>query len=195
MRVPKEEFLALPLEAHALLREVPLKDVSAIDLPGGGSERTIGDVLKLMSAARKEQPTSVRALVGFRRYLGKVFGWDGEATTPSYASRLSDEQRARSLSPLGSPAGPLSLLYEFPHEMVGEIENATVHAFSCMTLVPTPSGYRFYMAVYVQNTSRWTPVYMAAIEPFRRFLVYPALLSGIRDGWLDLSGVVAQALS
>jgi len=30
------------------------------------------------------------------------------------------------------------------------------------------------------------PVYMAAIEPFRRWVVYPAILGGIRAGWRDL---------
>jgi len=30
------EFRALPLEAHAILANVPLEDVSAIDLRGGG---------------------------------------------------------------------------------------------------------------------------------------------------------------
>ena len=35
VRVPLAEFRALPLEAHALLEDVPFRDVSAIDLPGG----------------------------------------------------------------------------------------------------------------------------------------------------------------
>jgi hypothetical protein len=53
-----------------------------------------------------------------------------------------------------------------------------------MTLWPREGGYRFYLAVYVENVSRFTPVYMAMIEPFRRFFVYPALLGNLRKSWI-----------
>ena len=36
MWVPPAEYLRLDLRAHALLRDVPLYDVSVVDLPGGG---------------------------------------------------------------------------------------------------------------------------------------------------------------
>jgi uncharacterized protein DUF2867 len=186
MRVPHAEFLALDLEAHALLRDVPLRDVSAVDLPGGGDERTIADVRRLMDGARGGPPLSVRALVGLRRLLGRLFHWDGAQPPPAYASRLSDDQRRRSLSPVGQASGPLRLLYEFPDEMLAEARNATVHAFSCMALRRKPGGYRLYWAIYVENVSAFTPLYMAAIEPFRRFVVYPAVLDSIRRAWASL---------
>ena len=183
MRAPPAEFLALDLEAHALLRDAPLRDVSIVDLPGGGSGRTIADARRLLNEGRQRYPLHVRALGGLRRFLGRAFGWDGATPGPSYASRLSDDQRARSLSPIGSVEGPLRLVYEFPNEAVGEVRNATVHAFVCMTLQPRAGGYRFYFAVYVANVSPLTPVYMALIEPFRRFLVYPAMLRNLRTAW------------
>jgi hypothetical protein len=184
MRVEPAEFLSLGLEAHALLRDVPLRDVSIVDLPGGGSGRTIADIRRLLNEARRRHPLHVRALGALRRFLGRIFAWDGQTAAPSYASRLTDDQRARSISPSGSVDGPLRLVYEFPNEAVGEIRNATVHAFVCMTLRPRASGYRFYFAVYVANVSRLTPLYMAVIEPFRRFLVYPALLGNLRTAWV-----------
>ena len=184
MRAAPAEFLALDLEAHALLRDTPLRDVSIVDLPGGGSGRTITDARRLLSKGRQQYPLHVRALGGLRRFLGQIFGWDGENPEPSYASRLSDDQRARSLSPSGSVDGPLRLVYEFPNESVSEARNATVHAFVCMTLQPRATGYRFYFAVYVANVSPLTPVYMALIEPFRRFLVYPAMLGNLRAAWV-----------
>ena len=96
---------------------------------------------------------------------------------------MSADQRQRSLAPIGSVSGPVRLLYEFPYEMVGEARNATVHAFSCMALRRRADGYRLYWAIYVENVSRLTPLYMAAIEPFRRFVVYPAMLKSLRAGW------------
>jgi len=67
-----------------------------------------------------------------------------------------------------------------------EIRNATVHAFLCTALREGPSGYRLYWAVYVKPTSWLTPLYMMLIEPFRRFIVYPAMLGRVRSAWSAL---------
>jgi hypothetical protein len=75
------------------------------------------------------------------------------------------------------------LLYLVEHESLAEIRNATVHAFLCAALFERPDGYRLYWAVYVKPSSWLTPVYMAVIEPFRRFIVYPAMLGRIRRAW------------
>jgi uncharacterized protein DUF2867 len=186
MRIPPAEYLALDLEAHALLADVPLRDVSAVDLQGGGEGRTIADVLARMDFVRGEPPVAVRALIELRRALGRTFGWDREpaaAAEPSYARRLSDDQRRRSLCAPGARAGPLQLVYQFPNEAVSELRNATVHAWSCMALRAQSGGYRFYWAIYVASVSAFTPIYMAAIEPFRRFVVYPAMLRALRESW------------
>jgi hypothetical protein len=53
-----------------------------------------------------------------------------------------------------------------------------------MAIRRTASGYRFYWAIYVKSVSRFTPVYMALIEPFRRFAVYPAILRRLRASWV-----------
>jgi hypothetical protein len=74
-------------------------------------------------------------------------------------------------------------VYLFPEEALGEVRNATVHAFSHMAIRRTAPGYRFYWAIYVKSVSRFTPVYMALIEPFRRFVVYPAILRRLRVSW------------
>ena len=50
MRAPAAEYRSLHLRAHELLRDVPLYDVSSVDLPGGGSGRTIADIRTLESA-------------------------------------------------------------------------------------------------------------------------------------------------
>jgi hypothetical protein len=56
-----------------------------------------------------------------------------------------------------------------------------------MALRRRPGGYRLYWAIYVENVSAFTPLYMAVIEPFRRFVVYPAILASIRAGWTSAS--------
>ena len=187
MRVPAAEFRALDLEVHAFLADVSLQDVSAIDLPGGGPNRTISDVRPLLSLdGRRTETIPVRILMSIRLRLGRLFGWDRavhEHAEDSYVKKLSDDQRDRSLAEPGTADGPFRLVYVFPNEVLGEVRNATVHAFSCMTLCRTASGYRFYWAIYVKSVSRFTPVYMALIEPFRRFVVYPAILRRLRASW------------
>jgi hypothetical protein len=59
-----------------------------------------------------------------------------------------------------------------------------VHGFMALALVPRPEGYTLYMAIYVSPVSRLTPFYMALIEPFRRFMVYPALGRDAQRSWL-----------
>jgi hypothetical protein len=191
MRIPAAEYLALDLEVHALLAGVPLHDVSAVDLPDGGPGRTIADVLERMDAERDHPPLLVRALFELRWFLGRVFGWDDRESVPrppSYASRLSEDQKRRSLCAPGTKSGPLPIVYQFPHEMLAELRNATVHAWSCMALRARPEGYRLYWAIYVERVSAFTPIYMAMIEPFRRFVVYPAILGRIRDTWAQPVG-------
>jgi hypothetical protein len=79
----------------------------------------------------------------------------------------------------------MEVLYELEHESLAEGRNATVHGFLSQALLPTRDGYRLYWAVYVRPVSWFTPVYMALIEPFRRFLVYPSLFSRISAAWAD----------
>jgi hypothetical protein len=188
MRIPAEEFRALDLEVHSFLADVALRDVSAIDLPGGGRDRSISDVRALLFRdAALTATIPVRILFSLRLLLGRLFGWDRtthQHAEGSYVDKLSDDQRDRSLADPGASDGTFRLLYLFPKEVLGEVRNATVHAFSCMTIRRSPSGYRFYWAIYVKSVSRFTPVYMALIEPFRRFVVYPAILRRLRASWV-----------
>jgi hypothetical protein len=190
MRVPREEFRSLGLEVHGILSDVPLHDVSAIDLPGGGAGRTISDVRSLIAGQnlRAVNP-AVRVLVALRARVGRLFGWDSEIHTihkhldTSYIHRLSRDVEGRSALTPGSRDGRLHVLYVLERESLAEFRNATVHALFAVALTETRVGYRLYWGVYVQPVSRLTPLYMALIDPFRRFIVYPAILRRIRRAW------------
>jgi len=191
LRVPRAQFLALELEAHALLADVPLRDVTAIDLPGGGDARTVAEVQALLRDTRASPGVVVRALFGARYLLGRAFGWDSEAharARPSFLDRLSDDLKARSLVPPGTAQGPFTTLYVLEREWLAEARNATVHAFLCAALEKRASGYRLYWGVYVKPISWLTPLYMATIEPFRRFVVYPSIFRGVRRAWIERYG-------
>jgi hypothetical protein len=102
--------------------------------------------------------------------------------------RLSPTDRAQSTAAPGIPDGRLSLLYRFDNEQLSELRNGTVHAFSSLSMRPTPGGYLAYLAIYVKPVHRFTRLYMAAIAPFRRLLVYPAIIRKVERGWAERYG-------
>jgi hypothetical protein len=87
----------------------------------------------------------------------------------------------------GTFDGPFMVLYQFPGEALRETRNATVHGWISTALVPTPMGYRLYLAVYVVPVSWVTRPYLMLIEPFRRVL-YPSMLRRIRKAWIATYG-------
>lgn len=186
-RVEPERYGQLPLRAHALLADVPLHDVWRVELPGGGPGRAVADVRAFLGfGSLRSVGTVVRALFALRGWLGRVFGWDAPARRPgagSYLGRLSQDDRARSQVEPGSPDGPFTVLYVHPKEAVSEIRNATVHAFSVLALEARSEGYTLFWAIHVAPVGRATALYMALIDPFRRFLVYPAVLRHVHRSW------------
>jgi hypothetical protein len=111
--------------------------------------------------------------------------WSAE----SYANRLSAADRAASLAAPGTPDGPFNLLYRFEDEQLSELRNATVHAFASLSIRPTPGGYLAYLGVFVQPVHRFTRLYMTAIAPFRRLVVYPAIIQKMQNAWVERYGV------
>ena len=187
-RIDPADFQKLELRCHALLSDVPLHDVWAIELPDGGPGRTIGDLRALVVGERWPAPNvAVRALFALRWWLGRVFRWDDEhheAPGASYIHRLTEADRLQSHVQPGTLAGRFRVLYVTQNEALSEIRNATVHGFLALALTRREPGYVLYAAVYVKAVSRFTGLYMTLIDPFRRLVVYPALGRQIQRAWL-----------
>ncbi len=200
MRVDPAEFLSMDLRVHTFLDDVPLHDVWVFHLRGGGEGRTLGDVWEAVSERPRRMPNPVvLALVGVRVAAGRVFGWDddpggddgavtGDESEPrlspaSYAHRLTEADKARSLEPPGRGGGPFRTIYTFERESLSEIMNDTVHAFFAEALVPAENGYTLYRATYVKRTGWLTLVYMTAIDPFRRLIVWPNMVRTVEEAW------------
>ena len=81
------------------------------------------------------------------------------------------------------PEGLFRVVYRFENEQLLEIQNRTVHAAALSALAEKADGYRFYFAVYVRQRTWITPFYMALVDPFRKWIIYPALLKKIRATW------------
>jgi hypothetical protein len=106
-------------------------------------------------------------------------------------SRLSEKDRRDSVVAPGSRLGAFLVVYQFAEEALAETRNTTLHGWVCTALAPRGSGYRLYIAVYVRPVSWLTRPYLLLIEPFRRFLVYPAMLRRIRRAWIAAYGAAA----
>jgi hypothetical protein len=127
-----------------------------------------------------------RALFSLRFFLGRIFRLEAEpndALTASLGSRLTAEDRARSSVVPGTREGLFRVVYRFENEQLLEVQNRTVHAAALSALAESADSYRFYFAVYVCQRSWITPLYMGLIDPFRRWIIYPALLKKIRATW------------
>jgi hypothetical protein len=187
-RTSADTFRNLPLHVHSLLHDVPLQDVTVVELSGGGDGRTLADVRALMPADPTESGGSLaRGLFALRGWLGRLFGWDErrqDDTVSPYRARIPAEVvRLSNVAPGATSRSGFVKLYELADESLLEVRNATVHAFLAEALRPAGEGYLLYWAVYVAPVSRLTGLYMALIEPFRRFIVYPSVLGSLSKRW------------
>jgi hypothetical protein len=113
VRAAPEDYLSLELRAHELWRDVPLYDVSVVDLPGGGDGRSLADALHLQAAAP-------RSLVGYEITLVKDATADYSAeemhaaldvNIPNYASAVvTTDQLVDSLFSLSATGKASSVL-------------------------------------------------------------------------------------
>jgi hypothetical protein len=193
-QISPTEFYALPLRVHTFLADVPLHDVWAVDLPTHRDGVTLSEFLCRASqggcdtagAEINRFPPAARALFRLRFFLGRIFRLEAEpkdALAASFGSRLTAEDRARSFVVSGTPEGLFRVVYRFENEQLLEIQNRTVHAAALSALVERADSYRFYFAVYVRQGTWITPFYMGLIDPFRKWIIYPALLKKIRATW------------
>ncbi len=190
-QISTQEFERLPLRVHAFLAGVPLHDVWATDLPRTRSGITLDEFLRTASACPFTPPPFVHALLNIRLFVGRLLGWDREPTATawkSFATRMTTADRSRSLAPAGARDGLFRVVYRFENEQLLELINRTAHAAALSALVETANAYRFYFGVYVCRVSRFTPIYMALIDPFRKLVVYPSLLRTVRAKWNNTFG-------
>lgn len=186
MRLPSTAQTRQPWRIHQLTRDFRLEDVWALPTPGGPED--FPRLVHLLASDDPSQRSSraVRALFAIRWKLGRLFGWDGpdpahDSERPTLRDRLPADLR-------DGPSGPDTLhftsLYLTDDEWAAEIVNRTVHGIKHIGWVPDETGgYRGQLAVYVKPSGLLGTGYMAAIMPFRRLIVYPAMMRQIEQDW------------
>lgn len=190
-QISTQEFERLPLRVHQFLAGVPVHDVWVVELPRVRAGITLDEFVQAAGEFPLRLSPVVRALLGIRFAIGRIFNWDrvADATvTASFASRLTLDDRSKSLAPAGTPVGIFRMVYRFENEQLLEVINRTVHGAALTALVDTGTAYRFYFGVYVRSVGRLTEAYMAVIDPVRKLIVYPSLLRSLRAAWSEAFG-------
>lgn len=200
-RIPNSTHEAEPWRIREIVADFTLEDVWA--LPARGDAGDFPELLTLLTAMDPARADSLptRALWQLRDRLGAWFDL-GRISTPapaaesggetlpipgtaetSLSDRLPDELR-------GSAAGvdfgslPFVPLYRTDDEFAAEVSNRTVHGVAHLAWVDQGDGrYQGQMAVYVKPRGRLGEGYMAAIKPFRHWIVYPALMRQFGRAW------------
>jgi Protein of unknown function (DUF2867) len=188
MKLPNSAHTFRPWRIHELTRDFRIEDVW--ELPGRGGREDFPRLVRLIASADPSQGSSraARTLFGIRWKLGELLGWDGPdaglgSRVPTLRDRLPADLRDGHSVP-AFDALPFAPLYLLDDEFAAEIANRTMHGVMHLGLVPDPTGgYRVQMAVLVKPNGMLGTAYMAAIRPFRRLIVYPALLRQGRDLW------------
>jgi len=194
-QISRQAFERLPLRVHDFLVGVPLHDVWVVDLPRTRSGITLDEFLRTSNARLFKLPPVARTLLNIRLFVGRLLGWDREPAATAwetFTTPITTADRSKSLAPAGAREGLFRVVYRFENEQLLELINRTAHAAALSTLVETANAYRFYFGVYVRSVGRFTPLYMALIDPFRKLVVYPSLLRSVRATWNHTFGTASQ---
>ena len=188
MKLSTTAHTSRPWLIHELTGDFRLEDVWALPTPGGPDD--FPRLVQRFTSADPSQSASgaVRVLFATRWKVGELLGWDGPdagvgSRVPTLRDRLPADLRDVSSGP-DFGALPFTTLYLLEDEWAAEIANRTMHGVMHIGWVPDGvGGYRGQMAVLVKPNGLFGNAYMAAIGPFRRLIVYPAMMRQIERGW------------
>ena len=198
MRLPASEHTSRPWRIHDLVPDFRLEDVWGLEAPGRPDDFERG--VRIITGYDPAQSSfaAVRALFALRWKVGGMLGWDDDDTgvgsrVPTLRDRLPEDLRAT--DPPEFAALPFSPLYMLEDEFAAEIANGTMHGVMHIGWVDDEEDDlpRGQAAVLVKTNGRFGDAYMAAIKPFRLFVVYPALMREGERLWRADEPVVAAS--
>jgi Protein of unknown function (DUF2867) len=195
MRLPNSAHEAHPWVIAQIAPDFSLLDAWAVPAQGGPDD--FDSFLEVMASFDPADAESVlsRALFSLRLRLGAWLGLDDATkerpipgcTETTLSARLPAGLRGSATGPVVSDttqqAGFVPL-YRTDDEWAAEVSNATVHGVLQLAWVELGEGrFRGQMGVYVKPRGKLGEAYLMFIEPFRHFIVYPALMRQIGRAW------------
>ena len=202
MKLPNSVQTSHPWLINEIAHDFRLLDVWALPVEGGPDEFTTFVDGVVSFDPTDLDSTVARALFAVRLRLGDLLGWDdGSVARPipgctetSLSERLPEELRGSATgtepSVVLAQAG-FSPLYRTDDAWAAEVSNATVHGVLHFAWVGGGNGrHRAQMAIFVKPRGIVGEAYMKLIEPFRQFVVYPALMRRIGRAWEERPSTV-----
>lgn len=203
MRLSNAEHESRPWRIHEIVSDFTLEDVWALPIRGGPDEfeRLLELVGSFDPSNAESWPT--RFLWNLRDRLGRWFGLGGIASSvdghepdalaipgtgeTTLLDRLPPDLRGTA-SDFAFGSLPFVPLYRTDREAAAEISNRTMHGVGHLSWAELDDGScEGRGAVYVKPRGQLGTAYMAAIKPFRYWIVYPALMRQMGRAWQTAS--------
>jgi hypothetical protein len=190
VRLPNSEHESRGWRIAEIAPDFRLEDAWALQARGSADD--FGALLEVMASLDPAQGESAaaRLLFALRFRIGRWLGWDDAGRELAIPGKAEATLRGRLPRDLRNTAPDLRSAYGFRPlyrtdvEWAAEISNRTVHAVMHLGWIEKGGGsYQGQMGVYVKPRGRLGAAYMALIKPFRRRVVYPALMRQIERAW------------
>ena len=191
LQLPESVQTSRPWRIKEILGDFKLQDAWALPTPGGPDD--FPKFLEQMTASdpSKFSSTPTRVLFAIRWKIGELLGWDDRGRPRRQGAEPPRPPPRRPPGRTAAAEGefdalPFESIYLTDDEWAGEIANRTVHGVMHLGWVADPEmegGYRGEMAVYVKSNGMFGSLYMAAIDPFRHYVVYPPMLKEMGRRW------------
>lgn len=190
MRMRNEDYSRRAIRIRDIAPDFRLEDAWLLPVHGGPDD--LGTLVGVMATLDPANGDSLAShfLFDVRHRIGDRLGWDTERSLPipedteiSLRARLPNDLRD-TVADLNFSTSPFTPLYRTATEFAAELSNRTVHAVMHLVWMEREDGhYQGGLGVYVKPRGGLGAGYMTAIAPFRRSIVYPALLRQISQAW------------
>ncbi|MBN1274572.1 MAG: DUF2867 domain-containing protein [Candidatus Aminicenantes bacterium] len=204
--IDKKSHYSQPWKVHEIAQDFNLLDVWEYPIRADKSKGQ--DFLFFLKMTQHPPPDKInrsvsiklkaaRLLISLRMFLGKILDLDKNINTlpipgcqeSSIRERLSMKDRKRSLelSELGikdSNNETWRIVYLYEDEMLTELSIDAVHVLMHLGWVHKSGNFfTARLAVYAKPRGMIGDVYMKLIMPFRRTIIYPALMENVKNTW------------
>ena len=185
-----EDYSRRAIRISDIAPDFRLEDAWMLPVRGGPDDlATLVAVMATLDPANGDSLIS-RFLFDVRHRIGERLGWEADRSLPipddtdaTLRARLPNDLQD-TVGGLDFSLSPFTPLYRTDTEFAAELSNRTVHAVMHLVWLERDDGnYQGGLGVYVKPRGGLGAAYMMAITPFRRFIVYPALLRQISQAW------------
>jgi ankyrin repeat protein/SAM-dependent methyltransferase len=210
----KKVHYSHPWKVHEIAQDFELLDVWEFPILADKTQnQDFSFFLKVMRQPLKMNVSNffslrylmARFLVFLRVYLGEISGLDKNINSLpipgcqeiSLKERLSLEEQKRSLEGTDEGQGDYNgiwrTVYLYENEMLTELSNDTVHALMHFGWVhKSKNNFTAHLAVYAKPRGDLGVFYMKLIMPFRRLIVYPAMMEDVKKKWEAYNETIRQ---